>query len=111
MTQSASNGGPDQKGEPDFKEIKERLDDLGDGLERVRERNAPPEISSDKRGKAMGVAFRIAIELVVGVVFGGVVGWAFDSWLNTAPLMLIIFLLLGMAGGLLNAIRAAKSMQ
>jgi ATP synthase protein I len=111
MAQSPKNGGPDQDGKPDFGEIKDRLDGLGDDLKRVRERNAPPQASPEARGEAMGIAFRIAIELVTGVALGGVIGWAFDNWLNTKPLMLIIFLLLGAAGGLLNAMRAAKSMQ
>ena len=111
MAQSPKNGGPDQKSKPDFSEIKDRLEGLEDDLERVRERNAPPQASPEARSEAMGIAFRIAIELVAGVVVGGVIGWAFDNWLKTGPLMLIIFLLLGAAGGLLNAIRAAKSMQ
>jgi ATP synthase protein I len=111
MAQSPKNGGPDQKSKPDFGEIKDRLEGLGDDLKRVHERNAPPQASPEARGEAMGIAFRIAIELVTGVALGGVIGWALDNWLNTKPLMLIIFLLLGAAGGLLNAMRAAKNMQ
>jgi ATP synthase protein I len=59
----------------------------------------------------MGLAFRIATELVAGVFVGALLGWALDKWLGTAPFLLIVFLLLGIAGGLLNSIRAARKMQ
>jgi ATP synthase protein I len=59
----------------------------------------------------MGVAFRIATELVAGVFVGGFIGYFLDQWLGTAPILLIVFLLLGIAAGLLNSVRAAQRMQ
>ncbi len=106
--QSATGGGRD---EPDFEEIKDRLDDLGGKLDRVRERETPPDQAPGERGRAMGMAFRMATELVAGVFVGGLIGWALDNWLGTKPFLLILFLLLGIAAGLLNTIRAAQEMQ
>lgn len=57
------------------------------------------------------MAFRLGIEMVVGVVVGGVMGWAIDDWLGTAPAFLILFLLLGTGAGILNAVRSARRMQ
>ncbi|MEC9367287.1 MAG: AtpZ/AtpI family protein [Pseudomonadota bacterium] len=59
----------------------------------------------------MGLAFRIATELVAGVLVGALIGWQLDRWLSTAPVMLLIFFLLGAAAGILNVVRVAKKMQ
>ena len=111
MNQSATGGGRDGRDEPDFGEIKGRLDDLGGKLERAREREKPDDPAPDGRGQAMGMAFRLAAELVAGVFVGGLLGWALDNLLGTKPFLLIVFLLLGVAAGLLNTVRAAQQMQ
>ena len=59
----------------------------------------------------MGHALRLATELVAGVVVGGFIGWALDKWLETKPFLMVVFLLLGAAAGILNVIRTAKEMQ
>lgn len=110
MGKSSAGDGEDRRDGPKFDEIKNRLDNLGGKLERVRERNEPSE-ADEARGRAMGGAFRIATELVAGVFVGGLFGWSLDAWLRTAPAFLIVFLLLGVAAGLLNAVKAAKNMQ
>lgn len=57
-----------------------------------------------------GWAFRLSVELVAGLVVGGVIGWALDRWFGTNPLMLIIFFLLGAVAGIYNVIRSAMQM-
>ena len=59
----------------------------------------------------MGQAFRIVSELVVGVAVGAGVGWLLDGWLKTSPWLMVLFLILGFAAGLLNVIRTARQMQ
>lgn len=49
----------------------------------------------------------MAIEPVVGVLFGLFVGLGLDNLLGTKPFMLIAFLLLGAAAGMSNLIRSA----
>jgi len=61
------------------------------------------------RGVALGKAFRLVTELVVGLVVGGGIGWYLDQWLGTTPIMLLIFFILGIAAGVLNVMRAAQS--
>lgn len=56
----------------------------------------------------MAAALRVAIEMVATLVVGGVIGWALDRWLGTRPWLLLVFLLLGVAAGILNAYRAAR---
>lgn len=109
MVQSSGEG-RDQRDKPDFEDIKGRLDDLGEKLERVQDKDKP-DADPAARGQAMGVAFRLATEMVAGVFVGALLGWALDRWLGTSPFLLIVFLLLGVAAGLLNAVKAAQRMQ
>lgn len=94
------------------KTTRERLDALGDKLNEVKARKGGEENEdrSDRAG-ALGMAFRLGAEMVVGVAIGGVIGWALDNWLGTAPAFLIVFLLLGCGAGILNAVRTAQRMQ
>lgn len=91
--------------------IRKRLDKLGHELDDAEKRHRPPEENTGARSGALGMAFRLGAEMVVGVAIGGVIGWALDSWLGTAPAFLIIFLLLGSGAGILNAVRSARRMQ
>lgn len=91
--------------------LKRRATELGKRLDEVHARKAPPPGDPRARGAALGEAFKIVAELVVGVVVGGGIGWSLDRWLHTAPWLLILFLLLGFAAGLSNVIRSARRMQ
>jgi len=57
-----------------------------------------------------GFAFRISIELVVGIAVGLGIGWAIDGWLGTRPLFMIVFMILGLTAGILNVVRITKRM-
>jgi len=73
---------------------------------RGKQQDRPPS-----RGVVLGRAFRLVSELVIGLVVGGAIGWYLDQWLGTTPLMLLIFFILGVAAGVLNVMRAAKSFE
>jgi ATP synthase protein I len=107
MSQSGSGGGDDR----DLRAIRDRLGKLDQKLDKAQDSRPVEKDAPEGRGEAMGLAFRIATELVAGVFVGALLGWALDKWLGTAPFLLIVFLLLGIAGGLLNSIRAARKMQ
>lgn len=59
----------------------------------------------------MGQGMRIAVDLVVGVAFGGFVGWWLDQYLGTAPWLMVVMLILGFSAGMMNVIRTARRMQ
>ena len=90
-----------------------RKDRFGDFTERLGRARGRHKVAPDAqaRGSAMGKAFRISSELVVGLFVGGLIGWQLDKWLDTSPVMLIIFFLLGAAAGIWNVIRVALEMQ
>jgi ATP synthase protein I len=48
------------------------------------------------------------MEFVSGVLAGALLGWFIDRLFGISPFGLIIFMLLGFASGLLNAVRSAK---
>jgi ATP synthase protein I len=95
----------------DTETIRQRLDALEGKLVAAHGRRGPPPEEPEGRGKALGQAFRLATELVAGVVVGGFIGWALDGLFGTGPLLMVVFLILGAAAGIMNVVRTAKSMQ
>lgn len=59
---------------------------------------------------ALGLAFRVSVELVSALVVGLAIGWALDKWLDTGPILMVAFLVLGFAAGLMNVYRVAAGM-
>jgi ATP synthase protein I len=87
------------------------LDDLNRRLAALRERRRVETANNDGGAvprSAMGIAFRVGVELVAGLVVGGGIGWLLDMWLGTSPFLLILFFFLGAAAGMLNVWRAVK---
>lgn len=110
-----SNSGKDGSGRgeisrEDREALKARAAGISARLEQVKARRAPQHDSA-ARGAAMGQAFKIAIELVVGVLFGGLIGWALDGYFGSRPWLLVLFLVLGFAAGMMNVVRTARRMQ
>ena len=109
---NSGNGTPRGRISPQDREaFEKRSEDLGRRLDAVKARREPPP-DNTARGHAMAQGFKIAVELVVGVVFGGLLGWGLDRFFETSgPWFLIVFLMLGFAAGMLNVIRTAQRMQ
>ena len=96
----------------DREAIRQRSQDIGRKLDAVKARTNPARDEDNRRrGQAFGQAFRYAAELVVGVGVGGLIGWALDRQFGTAPWLMVLFVMLGFAAGLLNIIRAAQKAQ
>ena len=94
----------------DAESIRQRLDTLGEKLAEAKDRHglaAAPQ----RQGAALGQALRLGIELVAGVAVGAFIGWALDRLLGTAPFLMVAFLGLGAAAGILSVVRTAKRMQ
>ncbi len=92
--------------------IRQRLDALGEELAGARARHGQAPVPEPQgHGAALGQALRLGVELVAGVAVGGFIGWALDRFLGTAPFLMVVFLGLGAAAGILNVVRTAKRMQ
>lgn len=86
--------------------FRKRASELGEKLERHRLDNERPKRSNASSG-AFGQALKMAIEPLVGVLFGLGIGLGLDHLFGTKPIMLIVFLLIGAAAGMSNLIRSA----
>lgn len=98
-------------------ELRRRLDELTRGLEARKaqesaesDAKAAQDGSMAEAGRAMSLGFRAITELVVGLGVGTAVGWGIDRLTGTLPLFMILFLFLGMAAGVWNVMRLAKTM-
>ncbi len=85
------------------------LKDLEERLNRARIKVEPEK--QEENPSAMGLAFRMGIDLVAGVGVGLAIGLTLDDWLATPPVFLLVFLVLGFAAGVRNVIRLARKMQ
>jgi ATP synthase protein I len=87
---------------------RKRLDDLGERVRKAREGAGRPTGGSTQH-RDTAVAYRIMVEMIAGLGFGGFVGWWLDRWLETTPILLVAMILIGFAAGALNAYRAIRS--
>jgi ATP synthase protein I len=112
---AAGNGNGPGRGEisPEQREaFRKRSDSIGKRLEDAKARRArPPSGDERARGEAFAKAFRFVAELIAGVGVGGLIGWALDRQFGTAPWLLVLFVTLGFAAGLMNVMRAAQKAQ
>jgi ATP synthase protein I len=95
---STGAGGGDRK----------RLDDLDARLRAAREGTQRPRRSSSNQ-RQMSFAYRVLVEMAVGIGVGGFIGWWVDRWLGTTPIFLVVMLVVGFAAGALNAYRASQA--
>lgn len=90
------------------------LDDLEARLRTARDRERAPEgrgpAGARGGGSGMAIAARITVELVAGVMVGVGIGYALDQWLGSGPWLMVLFLFLGGAAGVMNAYRAARGL-
>ena len=92
-----------------------RPEDLADFDRRLREKRDSKENQgfigsklSKRQGSALGLAFRVAVELVSALAVGLGIGWLLDEWLDTRPWLMLVFIVLGFAAGVLNVYRMAS---
>jgi len=91
------------------KRLRERLGQLDTGL--TQRRNKVKQTSftpTTKFGPDMAKALSLGTEFMGAILLGGALGLGFDYVVNSRPLGLILFLLLGFAAGVLIVIRGAS---
>lgn len=57
------------------------------------------------------VAWRMVTELVAGLAIGFGIGYGLDALFGTRPFLMVLFILLGFAAGVLTMMRTAKEVQ
>lgn len=91
------------------KTLEDRFGQLKDQMDTIHKDQANKSPGQD--GNAIGKAMRMGTEFVVAVLVGAFLGWQFDTWFDTKPLWLILFMLFGFGAGVNNVLRLAKKEQ
>lgn len=92
----------------------EDLRNLEERLKKARKNTVEEDVvdtEQQQRSEAMGIAFKMGVELVVGTGIGGLIGWALDDVFGSKPWLLILFLILGFTAGIMNVVRDANKSQ
>mgnify|MGYP000133963262 FL=1 len=84
----------------EIKEIKEKVKKLKDEL---KSKELKKEGSS-----SMGIALKMGTEFVAAVFVASFIGFHIDKWLQTTPIFIIIFFIIGSVAGILNVVRSSK---
>ena len=84
----------------EIKEIKEKVKKLKDELK-------SKELKK-KGSSSMGIALRMGTEFVAAVFVASFIGFHVDKWLQTTPIFIIIFFIIGSVAGILNVVRSSK---
>ena len=98
----------DQNGKPS------NLDELDARIRAAQtaEQVAKPRNTGPGRAGAQGIGLgmRISVELVVTTAVGTGIGYGLDLWLDTSPLLLVVFLFLGGAAAVMNVYRVVNGL-
>lgn len=87
------------------------LDDLERRIRAARGAGKPQRRRIRGEFTAAHMAWRMTLELIVGGMVGGAIGWGLDVALGTRPAFLVVFLLLGMAAGIRTAMSSAEELR
>ena len=73
----------------------------------------PAEVKdhSEEHYSQAQLAWRMVIELVSGLGIGFGIGYGLDTLFGTQPFLMVLFILLGLAAGVLTMMRSAKEVQ
>lgn len=97
--------------EPDPEGDRRRIEDIGQRLKAVRgtvEKPSQPRQSNAMSQRQTGVAYRVMVDMIAGLLLGGFLGYWLDRWMGWAPYSLVTGLVLGFIGGANNAWRAIR---
>jgi ATP synthase protein I len=86
------------------------LDDIERRLKQARPEPVRDGADAADRPRAMGMAFRVSVELVSALAVGVGLGWLIDYWLGTGPWAMVVMFFLGAAAGMLNVYRAVEGL-
>lgn len=99
--------------QPDPEADRRRIEDIDARLKAARatiEKTQPANAqSSGMSHRQTGVAYRVLVDMIAGLLVGGFLGYWIDRWLGWAPYSLVTGLVLGFVAGANNAWRAIRA--
>lgn len=90
--------------------LEKKLEALDQKLKAVEARKSAEnrEQGTAVKMNNMGLAYRMVIDLIAGVVFGVFIGIGIDRVFGTAPWGLIVMVMIGLAAGIRIMLQSAK---
>ncbi|MDD9878640.1 MAG: AtpZ/AtpI family protein [Magnetovibrio sp.] len=82
----------DNRGKGDLEALESRI---REAREEVQDPLTKPGPEKSEKGGPLGLAFRVAVEIVSAVAIGVAIGWFLDDWLDTRPWLMLVFIVLG----------------
>ena len=84
----------------ELKELKDKVKEIQSELKEkeIKEKNASP----------LGIAMKMGTELVAAVFVASFIGFYVDKWLETTPVFIIFFFIIGSVAGIFNVVRSSK---
>lgn len=76
---------------------------LEDRIQQAQDRSTPAKPPEIDQNRAIGM--RAGGEFMAHVIAGILLGWALDSFFSTAPLLMVLFLLVGFGTGIYRCAR------
>ena len=91
-----------------------KRDQFDDRLAQLEQKVAPrarkAKSSTLSEQSSLGMAFRIASDMIAGIAVGLGIGYELDRWTGYRPVFIIVFAMLGMGAGLRNVWRVVNVM-
>jgi ATP synthase protein I len=84
----------------ELKEIKDKVKKIKSEIEK--------EEFEKKNVSPLGVAMKMGTEFVAAVFVASLIGFYIDKWLETTPIFILIFFIIGSVAGILNVVRSSK---
>lgn len=85
-----------------------RLGSLDERLRRAQQEEAIRGGKGRSADANERLGHRVLSYLIGGLLGGTLLGWLFDRWLGTWPMLFITFMVLGIVGGMWSIVRVAN---
>ncbi len=95
--------------EPNDRRKEELKARLAEARQRQDEQSWDGNLKVEKSG-AIGRAWRLSVEIIAAFLVCGGLGWWLDDFFDTKPVLLLVFVVIGMIVGVYNVFKVAKSM-
>ena len=84
----------------EIKEIKDKVKKIQSEIndKELKAKNASP----------LGIAMKMGTEFVAAVFVASFIGFYVDKWLETTPIFILIFFIIGSVAGIFNVVRSSK---
>ena len=85
-----------------------KLEEIEKKLKKLKNKRKDLPNSSKINPKSYGMAMNVTIELITGIGLGVILGIMADNYLQSKPIMFIIFFIIGTSVGFYNMFRCLK---